>query len=389
MRFLIDNALSPEIARRLGEAGHDAVHVRDIGLQHAGDEEIFERAQQEERVVVSADTDFGMLLATRRERSPSVVLFRRGTERRPSQQVALLLANLPAIEPELASGSIAIFEPDRIRELGKTSHNFYLTYAASLAGAKTYLTLLDLDTKGIEKEKQDPTEAEVINEIWSEFKTLLMGLRWYEIESGTLHRGGQTLDYYEQHKTVTKDLEEIDAAEEPECTIGEVSGLLEEAKGQCGAWAKAFAFALANEGISSVVLNIRVKFGAVGEECKALGACNMLIKNWNFEGAGGSGVPNFPWAASEIRDIAGVTGQGVANPPAVFGNHVVVEAKKGGKTLYDPSYGTGPFAGAEPLKELQQQEVAGFCGPFKNHKTECQKTPAVLQLKTAEVQKFE
>lgn len=96
-------------------AGHDAMHVRDHGLQSASDEAIFELAQDDDRVVVSADTDFGTLLANRRQQSPSVVPFRRGTQRHPDRQVALLLANLPAIEADLDAGSIAIFEPERIR----------------------------------------------------------------------------------------------------------------------------------------------------------------------------------------------------------------------------------------------------------------------------------
>lgn len=70
MRFLIDNALSPVLATLLTQAGHDALHVRTIELHRADEVVIFERAAAEDRIVVTADTDFGTLLAARTLKSP-------------------------------------------------------------------------------------------------------------------------------------------------------------------------------------------------------------------------------------------------------------------------------------------------------------------------------
>jgi|SRR5579864_2868057 len=115
MRFLVDNALSPALAAALRESGHDAIHVRDVGLRDAADEAIMQFATAEDRVVVSADTDFGTLLAIRRQRLPSIILFRRGSPRLPAKQASLLVLNLPSIEEDLRQGAIVAIHADRLR----------------------------------------------------------------------------------------------------------------------------------------------------------------------------------------------------------------------------------------------------------------------------------
>lgn len=84
-------------------------------MQAAPDVEILERARNEGRVVVSADTDFGTLLAHNAQSAPSAILIRRIADRHPSKQAELLLANLAAFADDLETGAVVVMDERRIR----------------------------------------------------------------------------------------------------------------------------------------------------------------------------------------------------------------------------------------------------------------------------------
>lgn len=114
MRFLVDEALSVKVAQLLVDAGHDAVHVSERGLLGADDETVMAAARAEERVLVSADTDFGELLALGAHASPSLMLLRRA-QHRPEEQAALVLEAAEIAAPELEGGAVVVVSSDRLR----------------------------------------------------------------------------------------------------------------------------------------------------------------------------------------------------------------------------------------------------------------------------------
>jgi hypothetical protein len=63
VRLLLDQHLSPLLAEEPVARGHDAVHVRSLGMSTASDLMIRDLASTGARVVGSADTDFGEFLA--------------------------------------------------------------------------------------------------------------------------------------------------------------------------------------------------------------------------------------------------------------------------------------------------------------------------------------
>lgn len=115
MKFLIDQNRSPRLAALLRQRGHDAVHTLDRGLERAEDTDLLLLAEREGRVIVSADTDFGTLLAFSGRRRPSVILFRSRNALTADQHAELILGHLEDLTPDLAEGAVVVVSDDRIR----------------------------------------------------------------------------------------------------------------------------------------------------------------------------------------------------------------------------------------------------------------------------------
>jgi predicted nuclease of predicted toxin-antitoxin system len=115
MRLLIDENLSWRLAELLTKTGYDAVHLRDLDAAGAPDTDVMVLATRENRVIISADTDFGALLAHTRATRPSVILVRALVDRRPPELAGIIAANLETIHEHLDAGALAAFTQDGIR----------------------------------------------------------------------------------------------------------------------------------------------------------------------------------------------------------------------------------------------------------------------------------
>ena len=105
MKFLGDMGISPRTIALLREQGYDAIHLIEENLEKMTDQNILDKARQEERILLTVDLDFAQLLAISGDSLPSVILFRLGNV---SREVVnrRLLAILNDYATELTNGLI-------------------------------------------------------------------------------------------------------------------------------------------------------------------------------------------------------------------------------------------------------------------------------------------
>lgn len=114
MKFLADAGISPRTVEFLRSSGHDAVHVRERGMQRSPDSEILALSRREGRVLLTFDLDFGDLLALGALENPSVLIFRMADET-ASAVNARIETVLGERTAELESGTLILVEETRYR----------------------------------------------------------------------------------------------------------------------------------------------------------------------------------------------------------------------------------------------------------------------------------
>jgi predicted nuclease of predicted toxin-antitoxin system len=116
-KLLLDENLSPAIALTLTREGFDVVHVRDRGLLQATDVDVFARALQEDRILVTSDVDDFARIARAATVHAGLVFFEDGGLLR-ADQLRLTRDALALIAAELTAGRDLI---NRVLRIWSTS----------------------------------------------------------------------------------------------------------------------------------------------------------------------------------------------------------------------------------------------------------------------------
>lgn len=114
MKFLADMGISPDSVAFLQGFGHDAVHLHDEGLDCLEDSAILRKAQEEGRVLLTHDLDFGELIAASGGRLPSIVVFRL-RNMRPERVNSCLQSIVSQHKESLEQGAIVSVTEGQIR----------------------------------------------------------------------------------------------------------------------------------------------------------------------------------------------------------------------------------------------------------------------------------
>jgi len=113
LKFLLDADMPRSSAEVIRSTGYDVEDVRDIGMGAAKDREIIEYALENERTIVTRDTDFGEIL--RYPEHPGGIIFRLPYTFRAEELNRVLKEFLGTVGENEIKNAIIIVELGRYR----------------------------------------------------------------------------------------------------------------------------------------------------------------------------------------------------------------------------------------------------------------------------------
>jgi predicted nuclease of predicted toxin-antitoxin system len=112
MRFLADENCDFTVVRALRAAGHDVLCVSEI-TPRAEDSEVIKLADDEKRILLTEDKDFGQLVYSHGQKTLGVIFLRFSTSAR--RQISRDVVNLVKQQGEKLAGCFITVQPGRIR----------------------------------------------------------------------------------------------------------------------------------------------------------------------------------------------------------------------------------------------------------------------------------
>lgn len=296
-----------------------------------------------------------------------------------------LEAKVDFYDPMTFTWSVSFDGGATYQSAGSTRNTVYVTLKDPIIPAQVFHTVIHLGSKNA---KGETTDDGVVSKVWGDFSDRVV--KRVKLQDGKVVDDLQ-MTYWKAPSTTCQSMPSM---------LAQADG-----DGSCVAWSELLAKTIRNQGIGGagvyeIQANTAVNPGADGFLVKNWkfdrhittgpnGTSNTTAAGDDFQAiaVGGAGIPGDPavtpgpngildtapagddalkdgifagapypyllyegkWAGinaygdkkGDAANVAGIPGQGNAEPPQFFFNHFVV--KYSGK-VYDPSYGAGPFA---------------------------------------------
>ena len=113
--FVIDEDMHRSVAKVLTQLGHQAIDIRDRGLRGKPDDVVFQFAQRQQAVLLTADLGFGNTLRFPLRTHAGILITRFPTELSTDRINADLKRSLRGLTDEDFKGNLIVISPGKIR----------------------------------------------------------------------------------------------------------------------------------------------------------------------------------------------------------------------------------------------------------------------------------